>query len=270
MRSPGKLIGRNMMPAIFDHNLLSQLRDAITLGERRAHDDRAVISTGMPALDRVLPRRGFASDAVVELLGGGAQTLAAALARARCRDSGTVVVFDRQREFYPPALIAWGFAPKQLVVIQPGSDADELWAAVQAMRSRAVGAVWLYREQLKPTDFRRLCLACEVGDTLGLLLRPTRARGQPTWADVQLMVQPRPTRNGRRLQIEVTRCRGASPGAVVEVELDDAAGVAMGNSSHETIGLPALSPLVDSAAVRPTARAAYAPVASESAGCTPR
>ena len=234
-----------------------------------AHDDPA-ISTGIPALDRVLPRGGFESDAVIELLGSGVQTLAAAFARARCRDNGTLVVFDRERQFYPPALIAWGFSPKQLVVIQPDSDADELWAAVQAMRSRAVGAVWLYREQLKPHDFRRLCLACEVGDTLGLLLRPAKARGQPTWANVQLAVQPRPTMRGRRLQIEVTRCRGGSPGAMLEVELDDAAGVAMGNSSHETISLPAISPMADSATIRSAAGVAQPSVAPMPGRCSPR
>ncbi len=257
-----------------DADLLCRLRDAIAIGEcRTADDDRAAICTGIPALDRALPWQGFASSSIIELLdshaGSGAQTLAALFARARCCGNGTLVVLDRERQLYPPAILAWGFAPQQLLIIHPVNEADELWAAVQALRSRSVAAVWLRRDHLKSHDFRRLCLAAETGDTLGLLLRPTQVRGQPTWADVQLVVQPQPSQRGRALQIEVTRCRGGSPGAVVEVDLDDTAGFAVGAKPDEAICLPAISSMVDSAAARPSPGIAQSSFAALQARCTP-
>jgi hypothetical protein len=55
----------------------------------------------------------------------------------------------------------------------------------------------------------------------------------------------------RRFRIEVTRCRGGSPGGSVEVEFDDVRGVLRGVDSHDqTHPLPVAPALADSAATR--------------------
>jgi hypothetical protein len=159
-----------------------------------------------------------------------------------------VVVVDRDRQFYPPALAAWGIPLPRLVVIHADDDAQALWAADQALRSRATAAVWFRRDRLAPHDARRLRLAAEEGGALGVLFRPVGVRGWPTWADVQMAVRPRPATRGRRLRLEVTRCRGKVAGAAVDIDFDDVRGTACEGGHHETPLVPAPAELVGATA----------------------
>jgi hypothetical protein len=147
------------------------------------------------ALDRLLPAGGLVPGTVVEWLeadgGGGAGSLALAAARQACHGGGLLVVLDRARRFYPPLLAAWGFSLERVVVVRPERAEDEIWAADQALRCPAVAAVWGALDWIGAVDFRRLKLAAEEGGTLGLLRRPARLLGQPTWADAQWWVRPR-------------------------------------------------------------------------------
>lgn len=241
-------------------------------GPEPAGDPEELVSTGCEALDRLLVRRGLERGSLVEWLahdrGAAAGTLAWLVAREAARRGGGIVVIDRQRRFYPPAALAWGVDPRTLAVVHVESDEDELWTVDQALRSPAVAAVWLYRDELSTRDFRRWQLAAERGGTLGLLVRPASAQGQPTWADVRWLVHPkengagaeqataagatsRESRPGAsrdswstrgaprervwRLSVELARCRGGVAGQQVEVELDDVSGDLRGaGDQHET------------------------------------
>jgi protein ImuA len=229
--------------------LIARLRGEIAACERsESSPGRPVIRTGWPALDRALPPGGLRRGALVELLdarsGCGAETVAAVLTRAACRDPGAVVVVDRDRQFYPPALAAWGVPFRRLVVVRAADAADALWAADQALRSQAAVAVWLRCDRLAPHDSRRLRLAAEEGGALGVLFRPARVRGRPIWADVQMAVEPRPAARGRRFRVEVTRCRGRVAGPPVDIEVDDVRGTACEGGHHETPLVPAPAELV--------------------------
>jgi len=237
------------MPDGFERaEVVARLRGAIAACERSAGGpDRPAVRTGWPALDRALPLGGVRRGALVELLdaraGCGAETVAAGLTRAACGGPGVAVVVDPDRQFYPPALAAWGVPLGRLVVVH-AADADALWAADQALRSRAAAAVWLRRDRLAPHDARRLQLATEDGGALGILFRPLRVRGLPTWADVQLAVRPRPAGRGRRLSLEVTRCRGRAAGTTVDIEIDDGRGTAREGGHHDAPDVPAPAELV--------------------------
>lgn len=231
-------------------------------------DEGGVVSTGCEALDALLARRGLERGSLVEWLGtgrgGGAGELAWRAACAAARAGGGLVVIDRQRRFYPPAALAWGVDPRRLAVVRVENDEDELWVVDQALRSPAVAAVWLQRDELSPRDFRRWQLAAERGGTLGLLVRPAHVQGQPTWADVRWQVRPVGSgeeeggtgggeRSGERakeqrrevggqrgglsggqggggsrrvwrLRVELVRCRGGVAGGYVDLELDDVSG----------------------------------------------
>ena len=217
---------------------LSLLRQQIAAVELSTQEDESkIVSSGCPGLDQLLPQGGFKQPSLVEWLSanrsGGAQTLALVAAREACQAGKSLVVVDRPRRFYPPAAAAWGIDLSRLIVIHPASEADELWAIDQALRCRGVAAVWARREQLDSRDFRRLQLAAESGGTLGLLIRSARARGEPSWADVQLAVSPRPSSGGWRLGVEVTRCRGSHPGQSVELEIDEWTGRIKTRSASE-------------------------------------
>ena len=227
-------------------HLLQQLRRQLGRWEQgMPTDDAIVFSTGTPAIDRLLPGGGLRYGMLVEWLsalpGSGAATLSLLAAREACRAGGTLVVVDRRQTFYPPAAVAWGIDPRRLIVVRPRSRRDELWAAVQALRSPAVAATWAAIDRLNDRAFRRLQLAAQAGRTLGLVLRPAGARGQPSWADVRLEVgardwglgtgksrqcpspQPLAPSPLRRVHVRVLRCHGGRPGGWATLEIDDAA-----------------------------------------------
>lgn len=207
--------------------LEGQLRDLET-ARRRPSDDR--ISSGYNRLDEIIPHRGFAPGTLVEWFsagdGAGATTLAVSTAQQACRspeDSGRVlVVVDRRGEFFPPAAALAGIDLEQTVVVRPRTGADEIWAIDQALRCAGVAAVLAWPDELDDRAFRRLQLAAEAGGGLGLLVRPGEARHQASWAEVRLLVEPLPVAaGGRRLRVELLRCRGGPGSGPVELELDD-------------------------------------------------
>src|SRR4029453_13310771 len=172
------------------HTLVADLRDRLARLEKsgRPADERPV-STGSPALDRLLPAGGLARGSLVEYLspgsGSGTGTLALAAAREACIDGRALVVVDRSRTFYPPAAAGWGIDLSQTLLLEPADDAAELWALDQALRCPGVGAVYAPCGPLDVRDFRRLQLAAESGGTLGILIRPARLGGQPSWSETQ-------------------------------------------------------------------------------------
>jgi len=188
----------------------------------------AIVSSCCEALDRLLPAGGFRRGTLVEWLsnssGSGAGTLAMLVARQAALEGGAVVVMDRHHWFYPPAAAALGVDLEHVIIVRPDTARDEIWALDQSLRCPGVAAVWSsLGDQLDQRDFRRLQLAAEIGASLGLLLRPATVRGKPTWSDVQLLVEPRPTQSAdaRRLHVQLTRCRGhLQPRAEVDLEID--------------------------------------------------
>ncbi len=186
------------------------------------------VSSGCPPLDEVLPEKGFRRGTLSEWFsdgdGSGATGLAFLAAREACADGGVLVVMDDRRQFYPPAAARLGIGIEQMLVVQACNATDSFWAMDQALRCPAVAAVLGWPEKLDARTFRRWQLAVEQGGGLGILLRSSCARHEPSWAEVRLQVEPLPaktSRSGRRLGIELLRSRGLACGARVEVEVDD-------------------------------------------------
>lgn len=214
--------------------LIQDLKERLRSMERSGRPERAAVcSTGIDALDQLLPAGGLESGTLIEWLseaeGGGATTLVLAVSARVLRAGGAVVVIDRQREFYPPAAARVGVPLERAVVIQPGNAADALWALEQSLRSRAVAVALARVEGVNDRACRRLQLAAEAGGSLGFLLRPIACRAAPSWAEARLLVRalpPRPKGRGEggwRLQIEVLQGRGGVEGKVAELELSDEA-----------------------------------------------
>jgi len=185
-------------------------------------------------VEQLLPGLELKRGTLVEWLGaagGGATTLALLTARETCRHGQALAVVDGQRQFYPPAAAELGVDLGSLIVVCPRNQRDHLWALTQVLACPAVGAVLCWPEKLDDRAFRRLQLAAERGGAWGFLMRPLEARGQPTWAELQLLVQAVPTENSRRFQGTVLRSRSGTAGRSLEWELD-----------HETNALRLASP----------------------------
>ena len=210
--------------------IVAALQQQMRLAENAHHIHQEGVTTGIAALDRLLPQGGFTRGTLVEWLGepgAGASTLALLAAREACREGGVLVAIDRPRRLYPPAAARLGIDLERLVVVRPQTQADERWAVHQALSCPAVAAVLCWPEKLDDRTFRRWQLAAERGKSLGLLVRSEQARAQPAWSEVRLLVRGLPVRGlpaegNRRLRVEVVHCRGANAEKCVELEFDDA------------------------------------------------
>jgi hypothetical protein len=136
-----------------------------------------------------------------------------------------LVVIDERREFYPPAAAQRGASLDHLIVVRPDRRRDALWALDQALRCVGVSAVLCWVERASDLVLRRMQLAAVAGGGIGLVVRPTSARLAASYADLRLLVAPRPSRTGgRRVHVEVLRCRGGAAGAAVELDIDHETG----------------------------------------------
>jgi protein ImuA len=182
-----------------------------------------VIGSGCEALDALLPMGGLRRGKLVEWLsavgGGGVATLSLSWAQRIQAAGGSLVVFDSQQNFYPPAAAALGIDLERLIVVRPSCREDEHWTWHQVLQCQAVTAAWGWIDQLDNRTFRRWQLAAESSGAIGFLLRPASVRGQPSWAEMQLQVTPCPSNQGSGLDVELARCRGAVAGGKVTVDL---------------------------------------------------
>lgn len=248
-----------------NHQILAQLRgqlDQLNDTHRMDGQTETVISSGCPDLDRILPQGGFRSGQLIEWLSAypGSGAFSWALQSCRMQTMGpqaekkqSIVVIDLDHTFYPPAASGLGIDLARLVVVRPKNATDALWALDQALRCPAVAATCATLPRLAPRDFRRLQLAAEQGNTLGHLLRPLSVRGQPSWSDLQLRVQPLATSRtiaastgppiasarkqprhqaARTWHLELLRCRGGRAGAAVEVTGNIATGHWLSSTNH--------------------------------------
>lgn len=212
-----------------DNAILDQLREEVRKleGSRPFEDRPPVISTGVAALDHLLPDQGLRGGSLSEWLspglGSGAGMLALLAAREACYEGGALVVVDRHNVFYPPAAAALGIDLEKVILVRPANIADELWAVDQALRCEGVAAVWGLVETIDFRSFRRLQLASESQQALGLLVRSSKRRNDPSWSEVQLLIEPQPSNDARRLRVELTRGR-TQVGASVELEIDEVTG----------------------------------------------
>lgn len=224
-------------------------------------DAGETISSGCASIDQLLPGGGYAKGVLVQWLsagGYGVDYLSLLTAREACRDGGALVIVDPQQQFYPPAAAAMGINMGNLIVLrEPTSsprrgsqgqgahtaelNSDWLWSIDQALRCSAVGAVWGALPAFNERWFRRFQLSAESSGCLGLFLQSLQEARQPSWAEVQWLVTPRPSSDRRpaelspksargttarqqSLQIQMTRCRGARTGKKLLLNIDAVTG----------------------------------------------
>ncbi len=215
----------NPAPETAQVEMVTLLQQRVQQLEKEQRLDLGRVSSGYRALDCLLSERGLRRGALVEWLGdcgSGATTLALAAAREACKDNGFLVVIDRAHRFYPPAVASLGVDLSQVIVVRPQNDKDFHWAVCQSLGCRGVGAVLCWPQKLDPRAFRAWQLAAETGGAVGLLVRSLQARGKPTWADLQLLVQPFTTSEPslpRRVRVEVSHCRAGKSGQQAELEI---------------------------------------------------
>jgi cell division inhibitor SulA len=185
--------------------------------------------TGWDKLDAALPAGGWPDAALVEILIahdgiGELALLLPALAALAARERPVLLVAPPYRP-YAPAWQRAGVALAGLQVVD-ASPREAPWAMEQALRAGSCGAVLGWPVGVDDKGLRRLQVAAEAGQCLGVAFRPAHAAANPSPAPLRLQLDaddrgPRDVHGctsvagGRmpRATVRVLKCRGAQPPA---------------------------------------------------------
>ena len=168
--------------------------------------------TGWAPLDAVLPAGGWPEAALVEVLlahdgVGELSLLLPMLAQAATRERPVLLVAPPYRP-YAPAWQRAGVALAGLQVVD-ASPRDALWAMEQALRAGSCAAVLGWPLTAEDKALRRLQVAAESGQCLGIAFRPAHAADNPSPAPLRLRLDA----DAQGSQLRVLKCRGAQPPA---------------------------------------------------------
>lgn len=168
--------------------------------------------TGWDALDAVLPAGGWPDAALVEVLvahdGLGELSLLLPMLAATATAQRPVLLVAPPYRPYAPAWQRAGVALAGLQVVD-AAPRDALWAMEQALRAGSCAAVLGWPLGADDKALRRLQVATESGQCLGIAFRPARAAANPSPAPLRLQLDA--DAHGPRLR--VLKCRGAQPPA---------------------------------------------------------
>ncbi len=185
-------------------------------GGELEHAPQPAVPTGYAALDAELPGGGWPSGTLSEVLhegvGIGEVTfLAGALAKAS-EGNRLIAWINPPHLPYAPALAQAGIAIERCLVVRPANREDALWAAEQALKSGACGAVMLWLEEgaARRHDeyacLRRLQVSAESGRSMAVFFRSTAAEKLSTPAHLRVVL----TREEGVLKVRIPKRRGPS------------------------------------------------------------
>ncbi len=185
---------------------------------RGGHAPPAVaLATGCAPLDAELPGGGWPLGALVEILharSGIGELSLLMPALAALSQQGRWVAFVAPPYLpYAPALARAGVSLPHLLLLRPRA-AEVLWTVEQSLRAGSCGAVLAWPERVDFRALRRLQLAAEAGNALGVLFRPAAHAADASPAALRLRLTPA----GRRLRVELLKRRGGRGPRVIEVD----------------------------------------------------
>src|SRR5215207_705301 len=129
----------------------------------------SAIPTGFAELDAQLPGAGWPTGAITEIYaeraGVGEVKLTVPAAARLTQEGRWVTVIAPPHVPYAPALASHGVRLERLLLIQPSTPEDNLWASEQALRASCCGAVLLWQDHVHERALRRLQLAAETAST---------------------------------------------------------------------------------------------------------
>lgn len=183
---------------------------------RKTDADLPVLTTGFPALDRVLPGGGWPVGALIEIRvpawGIGELRLLLPVMRVLNRASRWLIWIQPPLEPYAPALCRHGLDLSRMLVVETGTaESDNWWTMEKFLRHPTTGLVMAWPKRVEIKRLRRLQLAAEEGGTIGVLFHGQDTDGTP--AVLRLALQP--AADG--LEVHLLKVRGGFGGAAVRV-----------------------------------------------------
>ncbi len=169
------------------------------------------VSSGFEALDKLLPERGWPRGALTEILTeregvGAIRLLVPAMARLS-GDKRWLVFIAPPYIPYAPAFARRGVDLSRILVVHDRDGRDRLWAFEQALCSGTCSAVFAWLPYTDPASLRRLQLAAEAGDAMGVVFRSQRAPDDVSLAALRLKL----TAIDSGVNVKILKCRGGWP-----------------------------------------------------------
>jgi cell division inhibitor SulA/protein ImuA len=179
----------------------------------------AAAPTGFPELDANLPGGGWPMGALCELMpetaGIGELSLLLPALCALAQAGRHIAWIAPPYLPYAPALVQHGLSLERLLMVEAPGPQESLWAAEQALRCPAFGAVLSWPSVMPDRSVRRLQLAAEAGGSLGILYRPAEAHRQHSPAALRLRLRPA----REELIVFIHKCRGGRAGLQLHLAL---------------------------------------------------
>jgi hypothetical protein len=162
------------------------------------------IPTGFARLDRELPEGGWPHNGIFELLlpqdgQGELPLLAPALAQLSQQNRWLAWVAPPWLP-YAPALARHGIRLEQVLLIRPTQLRDCLWAMEQCLSSGACAAVLGWPTSLQPQHIKRLQLAAQHGQCMGVLMRDRRHSQSPSPAPLRIELDTQTQHSNGQMQ----------------------------------------------------------------------
>ena len=198
-----------------------ELRNRIRAWERRSpQSTTACMSTGCDALDALFPGHGIRRGSLVEWVGdgdaSGAGTLSLLVGRRFCETDRPAILVDFQQQIYPRGIVrsSASISRRSLWSI-PIPNERHFGRAKNRCVARRLLLFGQGSSISRDIAFRRLQLAAEESGGVGFFVRSTAALNEPSWADVRLLVTPRPA-SGRspcfRMTVAYSHGKPCDPG----------------------------------------------------------
>lgn len=177
------------------------------------------VPTGFAELDVLLPGAGWPAGVLTEIhveRSGIGELKLALPALARLTRAGRWVAMIAPPCIpYAPALAAQGVDLSRLIVVQPQTVEERLWACEQALE--ACGAVLVWLDRVHEHAMRRLQHVAGRGDAVAMMFRPARAVPFTT-AALRLHV----SKSESRAIVRILKRRGGGIPAPVALDLHEA------------------------------------------------
>ena len=175
--------------------------------------------SGFAPLDEGLPGGGWPRSGLIEILParfgqGELQLMLPALAALTARPEARWCVWVKPPlQTFAPALATAGMVLTRLLIVRAtdrGRWPAALWAFEQALGSGACDSVLTWARHAPVRQLRRLQLAAQRGNALGILFRPRESARESSPAMLRVVLEPR--RGGAR--VTLLKSRGGTLGAL--------------------------------------------------------
>lgn len=170
-------------------------------------------STGFSQLDNILPGRGWPHKGLMEIItphwGMGELQLLIPLMRSIVEQGKWILWISPPYLLYAPALIQAGINTDQVLLVkQDTSCKDALWSMEKALQTEDCGLVLAWQNWLPNKVLRRLQLAADIGNTLGVLFKHHDSEHSPSLMRMKIEDSPAADVHSNESEVTLIKARG--------------------------------------------------------------